>query len=87
MSIRTFAARCAHAFGVPARLVPLPTAMIAVLSTASRVLPLPLFPDQLARLRVAKEIPGPEAEHDLGFRPRLLEEGLPAATPPAPSRT
>jgi nucleoside-diphosphate-sugar epimerase len=76
MSIRTFAARCAQAFGTKNRLLPVPIPVVALLSAASRILPLPLYPDQLQRLRAPKDIPGREAARDLGFAPRLLEDGL-----------
>jgi hypothetical protein len=43
---------------------------------AARFLPLPFYPDQLARLRAPKPPPSPEAAADLGFAPRPLREGL-----------
>ena len=43
------------------------------------MLPLPIYPDQLARLRAEdKPQPSPEAEQELGFRTRPLAEGLAA---------
>jgi hypothetical protein len=42
------------------------------------VAPLPVYPDQLARLRAAKPGPSPEGGTDLGFRPRGVDEGLAA---------
>jgi hypothetical protein len=50
-------------------------------SIAGRILPLPLYPDQLARLRSPKEPPTPEAERELGFRIRSLDEGLTRVAP------
>jgi hypothetical protein len=45
----------------------------------ARVLPLPIYPDQLARLRAEdKPQPSAEAEQELGFHTRPLAEGLAA---------
>ena len=79
MSIREFAEACARAFSTPARLRPVPVAAVAALGLLGRVLPLPIYPDQLARLRAAdKPQVSPEAERELGFRTRPLAEGLAA---------
>jgi hypothetical protein len=47
-----------------------------VLGLVARVAPLPLYPDQLARLRAPRPAPSPEAAAELGFAPRPLEAGL-----------
>ena len=70
MSVREFAQAC----GGSVRAVPEP--LVAAASVAARFLPLPLYPDQLARLRAQRAAPSPEAEEHLGYRPRPLAEGL-----------
>ena len=79
MSIREFAEACARAFSTMSRLRPVPVSAVAALGLLGRVLPLPIYPDQLARLR-AEDKPevSPEAEQELGFRTRPLAEGLAA---------
>ena len=49
---------------------------VATAAWASRVLPLPLYPDQLARLRSDKPVASVEAARELGFAPRALRDGL-----------
>jgi NADH dehydrogenase len=79
MSIREFAEACARAFSTASRLRPVPVPAVAALGVLGRVLPLPIYPDQLARLRAEdKPQPAPEAEQELGFRTRPLAEGLAA---------
>ena len=64
-------------FSSPGRVRPVPVAAVAALGLLGRVLPLPVYPDQLARLRAAdKPEVSPEAEQELGFRTRPLAEGL-----------
>ena len=75
-SHRDVARICKAAFGSSSRLVSVPPAAASVAGILGRVLPLPVYPDQLARLRSEKPARSPEAEADLGFRPRGLEEGL-----------
>jgi nucleoside-diphosphate-sugar epimerase len=77
MSIREFAEGCARAFCTAARLRPVPVTAVAALGLLGWVLPLPIYPDQLARLR-AEDKPqvSSEAERELGFRTRPLAEGL-----------
>jgi nucleoside-diphosphate-sugar epimerase len=77
MSIREFAEACARAFSSASRPRPVPVAAVAAAGALGRVLPLPVYPDQLARLRAQdKPQPSPDAERELGFRTRPLEEGL-----------
>ncbi|HWM09384.1 MAG TPA: NAD-dependent epimerase/dehydratase family protein [Solirubrobacteraceae bacterium] len=75
MTTRAFAATCVAAFG-GGRIVRVPVAAVRVLGLAARIAPLPLYPDQLARLRAARPAPSPEAAAELGFAPRPLEAGL-----------
>ncbi len=76
MSLEEFAQACTEAFGTSSRVVHVPTPLVAVLGFAGRVLPLPIYPDQLARLRAPKPPVSPEAYDDLGFTPRGLTSGL-----------
>jgi nucleoside-diphosphate-sugar epimerase len=77
MSIREFAGACARAFSSACRLLPIPVGAVAAAGLLGRVLPLPVYPDQLARLRAGdKPQVSPEAEQELGFRTRPLAEGL-----------
>jgi len=76
MSMRDFAERCVAAFGSDSRIVSIPSGAMAVASSLSRYLPLPLYPDQLDRLRAPKDGASPEAAADLGFDPRPLESSF-----------
>ena len=58
------------------RLLRIPARAASALAAAARVLPLPIYPDQVARLRAPKPSASPEAERDLVFRPRSLQAGL-----------
>jgi 2-alkyl-3-oxoalkanoate reductase len=78
-SAREVALACAEAGGGRSRIVRVPAAAVAAASVAARFLPLPLYPDQLARLRAEKPAASAEAAADLGFAPRPLEAGLRAA--------
>jgi nucleoside-diphosphate-sugar epimerase len=79
MTTREFAEACARAFSSACRLRPVPVPAVAALGWLGRVLPLPIYPDQLARLRAAdKPAVSPEADGALGFRTRPLDEGLAA---------
>jgi uncharacterized protein YbjT (DUF2867 family) len=75
LTARELAEACIRVFGSRSRIVQVPEPLVAALSVAARVLPLPLYPDQLARLRAPKPEPSPDPE-ELGFRPRPLEDGL-----------
>jgi nucleoside-diphosphate-sugar epimerase len=83
-SARDVAAACAAIGGAGSRLVHVPRALVSAAALAANVLPLPLYPDQPARLRAPKPPPSPEAGDDLGFRSRPLDEGLRAAILDAP---
>lgn len=68
IAISAFVAECKRVFESRSRTVKIPIAAVEVAGVASRWLPLPLYPDQLARLRSPKEAPTPVAESVLGFR-------------------
>jgi NADH dehydrogenase len=82
MTTRSFAETCVVIFG-GGRIVRVPVAAVRVLGLAARLAPLPLYPDQLARLRAPRPALSPEAATELGFAPRPLEAGLRALTSPA----
>lgn len=67
---------CATAFGGRSRIVSVPVPAVAAAAALGRFLPLPVYPDQLARLRADKPAASPEAAADLGFRPKDLSAGL-----------
>lgn len=75
-TVARFAHACIAAFESSSRVVRLPLAAVAGAGHAARVLPLPIYPDQLPRLLSPKPGPSPEAEHDLGFAPRPVDEVL-----------
>ena len=76
VTVRSFTELCIAHFGSRSRIVSVPGSVIAGLSLAARIVPLPIYPDQLARLRSEKPPPSPEAAAELGFRPRSLADGL-----------
>lgn len=75
-TVRDFAAACVAAFGSRSPIVGVPEALVALAARAATVLPLPLAPDQPARLRAPKERPSTDAVAELGFHPRALADGL-----------
>jgi NADH dehydrogenase len=76
LTMRELADASAQTFGKRSRIVGVPTTMLRALSLAARFAPVPLYPDQLARLRAPKPARSPEAATDLGFAPCALAEGL-----------
>jgi NADH dehydrogenase len=75
-TMRTFAEECVRILGSRSRVVDIPYAFARTLGFLARVMPLPLFPDQLERLRSPKPDLSPEAALDLGFSARPLDEGV-----------
>jgi NADH dehydrogenase len=76
LTMRELVTLAGDVLGRPARTVEVPVAVVATLASVSRVIPLPLYPDQLARLRSEKPPASPEAETVLEFRARSLRDGL-----------
>jgi nucleoside-diphosphate-sugar epimerase len=76
MSAREFAERCNAAFGSRSRIVGVPRLVVSAAAVGSRILPLPIFPDQVARLRAPKPGISPEVCEHLGFEPQALEAHL-----------
>lgn len=76
LTMREAAEACRAAFGSRSRIVSVPEPLVLVAARAARILPLPLYPDQLDRLRAPRPPASPEAEGELGFRPRRFPEGL-----------
>jgi len=78
LSVREFAERCIDAAASRSRILNLPWPLLHAAAAAARFLPLPLAPDQPARLRAAKPIPPPDVAAELSFNVRPLREGLDA---------
>jgi nucleoside-diphosphate-sugar epimerase len=76
LTLHDAAQACRAAFASRSRIVRVPEPIVRAAVRLSRILPLPLCPDQLDRLRAVRPAPSPEAEADLGFRPRAFAEGL-----------
>ena len=76
LTLRAFAETCIEAFGSRSRIIDLPLTAARLLATAGRLLPLPIYPDQVARLLAPKPGLSSDALDELGFEPRSLEEGL-----------
>jgi NADH dehydrogenase len=76
MTVRELARRVARAHGAEPRVVGVPRTAVAVAAAAARFLPLPIYPDQLARLEAPKPLPDATAPIVLGFAPAPLEERL-----------
>lgn len=72
MSVHQFAVSCRDAFGGRSRIVGVPEPIVRAASAVSRLVPLALVPDQLARLRAPKPPASPRARPELGFEPRPL---------------
>jgi nucleoside-diphosphate-sugar epimerase len=78
MTAVELACSAAEHFGTRSRVMHVPLAALHAAAVLGRVLPLPVYPDQVQRLRAAKPPASPEAREDLGFEPRSLAEGLAA---------
>jgi nucleoside-diphosphate-sugar epimerase len=76
VTLRAFAEACRAAFRSRSAITPIPRWLVRAASEGARILPLPLYPDQLARLAAPKPTASPEAVTDLGFVPRPLATGL-----------
>jgi NADH dehydrogenase len=76
ITVAEFVRECASSFGAPVRAVKVPVVAVSVAAQLSRVLPLPVCPDQLARLRAPKDSATAAASEDLGFESRPLRAGL-----------
>lgn len=70
LTVEEFARACVAQFGSNSRLIRIPEPLVAVVARAASFLPLPIYPDQLARLTAPKPALSPEARADLGFLPR-----------------
>jgi nucleoside-diphosphate-sugar epimerase len=76
VTAREFAERARKAVGSRSRIVAVPRALVAVLGEVARFAPLPLYPDQLARLAAPKPRSAGDPARDLGFSSRPLDVGL-----------
>jgi nucleoside-diphosphate-sugar epimerase len=75
LTMREAAEACRDAFASRSRVILVPELLVRVAARAARVLPLPLFPDQLDRLRAPRPPASPDVEQDLGIRPRPFLQG------------
>ena len=75
-TVRAFAQRCVDATASRSKVVSVPVPLVALLARLSRVLPLPIYPDQLDRLRAPKPTPDADVWRQLGVEPKGLDEIL-----------
>lgn len=80
LTVRRFVESSAAALGSSSRAVGVPLPVVRSLCAAATVLPLPLVPDQLDRLRSPKGTDSSSARTELGFSPRPLAVGLAGAS-------
>lgn len=76
LTVREFVLLAGEVFRQSSRTVSIPVPAVATVAAVSRVIPLPVYPDQLQRLRSPKPPLSPEAEPDLQFSPRPVRQGL-----------
>ena len=76
VTTREFASLCLKAFDSGGRIVSVPVPAVAAACRVSRVLPLPVYPDQLARLRAPKPPPTEAARADLDFHPAPVRDRI-----------
>jgi nucleoside-diphosphate-sugar epimerase len=76
LSTIEFARACRGLGGGRSRIVHVPVWTVRIASELARVLPLPLYPDQLTRLQAPRQPSGDDPRADLGFVSRSLAEGL-----------
>ena len=76
LTMREAAEECRSQFGSSSRVVSVPEPLVRIVARAARVLPLPLFPDQLDRLLAPRPPASPEVEGELGIHPRAFPEGI-----------
>lgn len=76
LSLMEAARIVARAFPRSGPVVRVPEWIVRVACRWHRIMPVPIYPDQLDRLRAHRADPTPEAASDLGFRPRTFEAGL-----------
>jgi nucleoside-diphosphate-sugar epimerase len=76
ISTRTFAEEAIRAFSSSSSIIGIPPAAVSAATFLARFAPLPIYPDQLARLRAPKPHPTAGAEHELRFSCRDLSQGL-----------
>ncbi len=76
VSLARFVELAVVAFCSSSRVVTVPVALMRVMAAIAYLAPLPLYPDQLARLRAAKPGGTSDAPEALGFTPTPLLDGL-----------
>lgn len=78
LTVSELARRVVADVGSASRIVELPVWSLRLLGPVTRVVPLPMYPDQLARLLAPKPTDAGAAVRDLGFAPRSLDAALSA---------
>jgi NADH dehydrogenase len=76
LTLRELAERCIALSGSRSRTVNVPWAVLGAAAVAARAFPLPIYPDQVKRLRAAKPAAQAAALAELAVTPRLLDDGL-----------
>ena len=76
LTLREAADLCRQLSGGRSRIVGVPEGVVRAAAALSRVLPLPVYPDQLDRLRAPRLAPSPDARAELDFAPAPLSERL-----------
>jgi nucleoside-diphosphate-sugar epimerase len=81
LTLRELAERCIARSNSQSRTIKVPWAVLVGVSVAARVLPLPMYPDQVKRLRAAKPTARAAVLAELSVTPRLLDDWLRATGP------
>jgi nucleoside-diphosphate-sugar epimerase len=85
LTTRGFVEEAVRAYSSSSTIIGIPPAAVSLAGRLARVLPLPLYPDQLARLKAPKPPVSGEAEVELGYCYRSLRDGLRALTTELPA--
>ena len=76
VATRSFVEEAVRAYSSSSTIVGIPPTAVSIASRLARILPIPLYPDQLARLKAPKPPGSGEAEAELSFFYRSLPDGL-----------
>jgi nucleoside-diphosphate-sugar epimerase len=76
LTLREAADVCRRLSGGRSRIVSVPEGVLRAATALSRLLPLPVYPDQFDRLRAPRPAPSPDARAELDFAPAPLAERL-----------
>jgi len=76
LTLREAADLCRQLSGGRSRIISVPEGVVRAATVLSHLLPLPVYPDQLDRLRAPRLAPSPDARAELDFAPAPLSERL-----------